>query len=100
MLEVTLLFYKKLCKDLESIGFKVNPYNPCVARQTVNNKQHTVTWHVNNLKSSHINSKVNDNFLKWLEKMYGDEKVAPVKSSHDKIQDYLAMKLDYHEKGK
>jgi hypothetical protein len=100
MLEGALLFYKKLCKDLECIGFKVNPYDPCVANQTVNNKQHTVTWHVDNLKASHSDSKVNDDFLKWLEKMYGNEKVAPVKSSRDKIQDYLVMKLDYHEEGK
>jgi hypothetical protein len=47
-----------------------------------------------------IHAKVNDDFLKWLEKMFGDDKVAPVKSSSDKIQDYLAMKLDYSEEGK
>ncbi len=27
-------------------------------------------WHVNNLKSSHVESKVNDHFLQWLEKTY------------------------------
>jgi hypothetical protein len=58
-----------------------------------------VTWHVDDLKSGHVDSKINDDFLKWLKKMYGDEKVAPVKSSRDKIQDYLAMKLDYCEEG-
>jgi hypothetical protein len=36
MLEVLLLFYKKLCNDLKSIEFKVSPYNPRVANQTVN----------------------------------------------------------------
>jgi hypothetical protein len=100
MLEAALLFYKKLRKDLESVRFKVNSYDPCVANRTVSNKQHMVTWHVDNLKSSHVYSKVNDDFLKWLEKMCGDKKVAPVKSSRDKIQDYLAMKLDYWEEGK
>jgi hypothetical protein len=30
-LQASLLFYKKLKKDLESIGFKINPYDPCVA---------------------------------------------------------------------
>jgi Reverse transcriptase (RNA-dependent DNA polymerase) len=52
-LQAALLFYKKLKKDLESIGFKINPYDPCVANRTVKGKQHTVTWHVDNLKSSH-----------------------------------------------
>ena len=30
ILKSVMLFYKKLKRDLESIGFKVNPYNPCV----------------------------------------------------------------------
>jgi hypothetical protein len=99
MLEAALLFYKKLRNDLETIGFKVNPYDPCVANRMIDQKQHTITWHVDDLKSSHVNSKVNDEFLKWLEKMYGDTNLAPVKSSRDKVQDYLAMKLDFTTKG-
>jgi hypothetical protein len=31
MLQSSLLYYKKFCKDIESTGFKVNPYDPCVA---------------------------------------------------------------------
>jgi hypothetical protein len=31
--------------------------------------------------------------------MYGDEKIAPVKATQGKIHKYLAMKLDYSEKG-
>ena len=49
MLKSAMLFYKKLKKDLESIGFKVNPYDPCMANRMVNGKQHTVTWHVDDL---------------------------------------------------
>ncbi len=60
MLQSSLLYYKKFQKDIESIGFKVNPYNPCIANQMVNGKQHTVTWHVDDLKSSHVDSKVNN----------------------------------------
>jgi Reverse transcriptase (RNA-dependent DNA polymerase) len=99
-LQAALLFYKKLKKDLESIGFKINPYDPCVANRTVNGKQHTVTWHVDDLKSSHVDAKVNDEFLLWLQKMYGDKDIAPVKATRGKIHDYLAMKLDYTERGK
>jgi hypothetical protein len=57
-----------------------------------------VLWHVDNIKSSHIDPKVNDEFLLWLEKMYGN-KNAPVKATRGKIHDYLAMKLDFTKKG-
>jgi hypothetical protein len=30
-----LLFYKKLVANLESVGFKLNPYDPCVANKEV-----------------------------------------------------------------
>ena len=31
MLRAALLFYKRLRSDFENMGFKVNPYDPCVA---------------------------------------------------------------------
>jgi Reverse transcriptase (RNA-dependent DNA polymerase) len=99
MLQASLLFYKKLRKDLEGIGFKINPYDPCVANRMINGKQHTLTWHVDDLKSSHVDSKVNDEFHKWLEKTYGDPK-AQVKAVRGKLHDYLAMNLHFEEKGK
>jgi Reverse transcriptase (RNA-dependent DNA polymerase) len=98
-LQAALLFYKKLRKDLEAIGFKVNQYDPCVANRLVNGTQQTVTWHVDDLKSSHKEAKVNDQFLSWLQKTYGQIKDAPVKATRGKIHEYLAMKLDYSKKG-
>ena len=29
----SMLYYKNFRKDLESIGYKVNPYEPCVANK-------------------------------------------------------------------
>jgi hypothetical protein len=84
-------------KDLESIGFVINPYNPCVANRVINGKQHTVTWHVDDLKSSHKESKVNDDFLHWLQQMYSNIKSSPVKATRGKIHENLAMKLDYSQ---
>ena len=63
-----VLFYKKLQKDLEGIGFKINPHDICVANQTIQGTQHTMVWHVDDLKSSHINPSVNDKFVLWLKK--------------------------------
>jgi len=72
MLQSSLLYYKKFRADIEKIGFVVNPYDSCVANREVNGSQQTVTWHVDDLKSSHLDTKVNDEFLVWLQEMYGD----------------------------
>ena len=37
-----------------------------MANRNVQGTQHTVVWYVDNIKSSHINPKVNDEFLEWL----------------------------------
>jgi hypothetical protein len=65
----------------------------------VNGKQQTITWHVDDLKSSHVDPKVNDDFLKWLEMTYGDPKIGQVKAIRGKRHDYLAMNLDYNIPG-
>jgi len=93
MIQSSLLYYNKFVKDITKLGFKLNPYDPCVANRIVKGKQHTLTWHVDDIKSSHEDSKVNDEFHDWLQQMYGD--VAEVKSTRGKIHDYLGMILDY-----
>jgi hypothetical protein len=99
MLISSLLFYKKFRADIESIGFEINPYDICVANRTVNGKQHTITWHVDDLKSSHIDPKVNDRFAKWCESTYGSDDLGNVKIVRGKVHDYLAMILDYTQDG-
>jgi hypothetical protein len=63
MLQSSPLYYKKFCKDLEEIIFKINSYDLCVVNRMIKGKQHTVTWHLDNLKISYINLKVNSEFL-------------------------------------
>ena len=41
-LKSALLFYEKLVGDLEAHGFKINPYDPCVANTMIGGKQLTV----------------------------------------------------------
>ena len=98
MLIASLLWYKKFKKDLEKEGFVFNPYDPCVANRIVNKAQQTIVFHVDNLKSSHIHKKVNDEFEKWLQRKYGGYKA--VTAHRGKKFDYLGMVLDYSEKGK
>ena len=68
-------------------------------QRIVNGQQHTVTWHVDDPKSSHKNPDVNTKFLKWLKEKYGDPKLGQVKAVRGKRHDYLTMTLDYSEPG-
>jgi Reverse transcriptase (RNA-dependent DNA polymerase) len=93
MLVAALLWYRKFREDLESQGFVFNPYDPCVANREVDRKQHTVRFHVDDLMSSHVDPEVNDEFLKWLNKMYG--KHGEVKATRGKVHDYLGMTFHF-----
>ena len=98
MLQLSLLWHKKLRKDLEEQGFEFNPHDPCVANRVKKDKQHTVVFHVDDLKSSHVNSKVNDEFAKWSESKCGEH--SKVKAHCSKVHDYLGMTFNYSKKGK
>ena len=100
MIKSPLLFYRKLRKDLESIGFKINPYDCCVANKIINGNQFTVLWHVDDLKISHKDPKEVDKFIEWTKQKYEDENITKIKPSRGKVHDYLGMTLDYSEPGK
>jgi hypothetical protein len=57
--------------------------------------QHTLAWHVNDLKSSHVDSAVNNEFLEWLQKKYTNDNIGKVKATKGVKHNYLAMVLDY-----
>jgi hypothetical protein len=99
MLISSILYYKKFRKDIESIGFEVNPYNICVANRKVNGKQQTVTWHVDDLKLSHVDSRVNNNFAHSCEKTHGSDDLGHVKVVRGKTHNYLGMILDFTDNG-
>eukprot|EP00978_Attheya_sp_CCMP212_P028783 scaffold100331_cov51-Attheya_sp.AAC.5 len=67
----------------------------------IEGKQNTLTWHVDNIKSSHVDSKVNDKFLAcWLETNYGEDGIGSVKTTRGKKHSYLVMVLDFSKEGK
>ena len=39
--------------ELEDYGFKLNPYNPCIANMEINGSQVTMVWHVDDLMVTH-----------------------------------------------
>ena len=98
MVEAALLWYKKLRKQLETVGFVFNPYDPCVANREVRGQQHTIVFHVDDLKSSHKEGKTNDEFLNWLNSKFGE--FGAVTAKRGRVHDYLGMILDYSSKGK
>ena len=93
MLVSSMLFYKKLEKDLKEYGFELNPYDPCVANKMMDGNQMTVSWHVDDLKVSHKDSAKVNLFLQWVKDTYGS--IGEVKVTRGKVHDYLGMKLDY-----
>ena len=53
LMRASLLFYRKLRKELEEYGLAVNPYDPCVANMEMKGgKQLAVVWHVDYLMVS------------------------------------------------
>mgnify|MGYP002176679840 FL=1 len=98
MLIAGVLWYNKLRGGLEGHGFKFNPYDPCCANRTQKGSQQTVLFHVDDLKSSHKDKRVNDEFDKWLQKTYGEH--GPVTAHRGKIHQYLGMEIDYSEDNK
>ena len=95
LLKSALDFYLKLRADLESIGFEVNPYDPCVANKTVQGSQMTVVWHVDDLKVSHVKPDVNTQFADWMRGTHGKKLTV----HRGKIHDYLGMDMDWSKKG-
>ena len=41
----SLLYYRKFTKILTDVGFKINPYDPCVANKMINGQQMTICYH-------------------------------------------------------
>ena len=66
IMKAALLFYLKFVKNIKSIGFELNPYDPCVANKIVDGAQLTVVWHVDDLKVSHVDAGVVTRISVWL----------------------------------
>ena len=75
MLKSALLVYKKLRRDFEDEGFKVNPYDPCMANKQINRNQINAVWHEDNLKVSHHDPWNVTKIAIYLPKLYRDKKV-------------------------
>jgi hypothetical protein len=82
-LRSALTFYLKLVKDLETEGYELNPYDPCVANKIVAGTQFTVTWHVDDLKLSHASSDEVTKNIEWLKSIYREDMRVSRGKKHD-----------------
>ena len=94
-LKSALLLYEKLMEDLGTYGFRINPYDPCVANNIVGGNQLTVCWHVDDLKISCVEANKVTKMIQWLESEYGE-----MHRSRGKRYYYRGMWTDYSIPGK
>lgn len=92
MLVSSMLFCPKLVKDSIKCGFTINPSDPCISNKMANFKQLTLSWHMDDPKAIHADSKVMNQFLQWIVDMDGS--IGKVKTTRGKMHDCLGMKLD------
>ncbi len=76
----------------------VNPYDPCDVNKGVNGIQMTVTWHVDDLKVSHVEEAEVEKFGKFLKANFEKN---DLKVTHHcrAIHDYLGIGLDFLRRG-
>ncbi len=96
LMRVSLLFYRKLRKELEDYGFIVNPYNPCVANKDVGDgKQLTVIWHVDDLMASCVVNFDLTKLLCYLANILGPKLTMHIGNRHN----YLRVDLGFQHNG-
>jgi hypothetical protein len=78
-------------------GFIANLYDSCVVNKIVDGKQLTVAWHVDDIKISHVATKVVNDLIADLNSEFGKE--TPLSKLWGKVHDYLGMTLDFSAPG-
>jgi hypothetical protein len=84
--------------DLTSLGYVINPYDPCVANKMINGKQMTICWHLDDLIIWYVESSVVTTFLTWLASRY-DTADKKLNVTWGPCHDYLGMNIDFSESG-
>ena len=90
-MQSSLLWYKTFKECLEELGFKINPYDPCVTNKMVNNEQRTICWYVDDTKISHKDSEVVDWVLEKLESKFGKMTV-----TRDKKHPFVGIDIEFN----
>jgi len=89
-----LLWYELFTGTLVDMGFKLNPYDPCVANSQVKGKQCTVAWYVDNNKISHVDATVVTDVFEKIEAKFG--KMTVTRGKHHV---FLGMDITFNNNG-
>jgi hypothetical protein len=67
-----LLWYELFSGTLKGMGFKLNPYDTCIANKTTDKKQCTIAWYVDDTKISHVDDNVVSHVIERIEDRFGE----------------------------
>ena len=70
-----LFWYETFVTRLKSMGFQLNPNDPCVTNMVITGKQCTICWYVDDLKISHESEDVVSDIIFKIEQRFGKMKV-------------------------
>jgi hypothetical protein len=89
-----LLWYELFSSTLEAAGFELNPYDTCVANKTINGKQCTIAWYVDDNKISHMDPKIVTHIIETIEARFGKMTV-----TRGKEHVFLGMHIKFQDNG-
>ena len=75
------------------MGYHRNEYDWYVMNNIIDNKQCTVLWHVNDLKTSHADPSVISSVIADIDAGYGN--ISKTTITRGKVHKYLGMTIDY-----
>ena len=88
-----IIFYNKISKYLTDHGFVHNEYDMCIFNKMVNGEQIMVQFHVDDLKISHKEQAILEDFLKDLRDEFGQED--KLTENKGLVHEYLGIMTDY-----
>ena len=92
-LRAARLFWETLSRKLQEWGFTLNPYDSCVANKEIEGQQCTITWHVDDLKISHVAEHVVRSIIQKIQDAFGQH--SELSMHIGKRHDYLGMIFDF-----
>jgi hypothetical protein len=82
LIESALLWYEVYTETLQGMGFKLNPYDRCLANKMIDGSQCTVGWFVDDNKISHKSNEVLTKLADEIESKFEGELVRSVGKKH------------------
>jgi len=87
-----------LSDTIISWGFTLNRYDQYMANKTLNGRQCTIIWHVDDLKIPHVEKDLVEGIISNLNNKFGKE--SHLTTTCSKVLEYLGLKIDHGSKGK